>query len=44
VFGAQADWTLILPSAASCERDAPFDEKNAGARPVQLEHIVYFFR
>jgi hypothetical protein len=43
VFRAQADWTLILPSAASCESDAPLAEKNATARPEQLAHIVYFF-
>jgi hypothetical protein len=40
----QADWTLILPLAACCERAAPLAEKNAAARPELLAHIVYFFR
>jgi hypothetical protein len=44
VFIAQADWTLILPSATSCEKDAPLAEKNVAARPEKLAHIVYFFR
>jgi hypothetical protein len=39
----QADWTLILPLAASFESAAALAEKNAAARPVQLAHIVYFF-
>jgi hypothetical protein len=43
VFRAQADWTFILPSAASCDNTAPFDEKNAAAQPELLAHIVYFF-
>jgi hypothetical protein len=41
---AQADWTLTLPSATSCEKDASLAETNFAARPVQLAHIVYFFR
>jgi hypothetical protein len=31
VFRAQADWTLILPSATSCESAAAPVEKNAAA-------------
>jgi hypothetical protein len=44
VFMAQADWTLILPSATSCESDGPLAEKNSAAQPVLLAHIVHFFR
>jgi hypothetical protein len=44
VFRAQADWTLILLLATSCESDGSLAEKNAVAQPVQLAHIVYFFR
>jgi hypothetical protein len=44
VFRAQADWTLILPSAASCESAVSLAEKNAAARPVQVAHIGYVFR
>jgi hypothetical protein len=41
---AQADWTLILPSATCCERAAPLAKKNAAAQPELLAYIVYFFR
>jgi hypothetical protein len=44
VIRAQADWTLILPSATSCERAVPLAEKNAATRPELLAHTVYFFR
>jgi hypothetical protein len=44
VFREQADWTLILPSTASCESAEPLAEKNAAARPEQLAHTVYFLR
>jgi hypothetical protein len=44
VFRAQADWTLILPSATSCEGAAPPAEKNAAVQPEVLADIVYFFR
>jgi hypothetical protein len=43
VFIVQADWTLILPSATSCERDAPLAEKKFAMQPEQLAHIAYFF-
>jgi hypothetical protein len=43
VFRAQADWTLILPSATSWESAAPLAKKNAAAWPELLAHIVYFF-
>jgi hypothetical protein len=43
VFRAQADWTLILPSAASCESAASLAEKNATTQSIQLAHIVSFF-
>jgi hypothetical protein len=36
VFRAQADWTLILPPAASCESAAPLAEKNAAVR----QHVL----
>jgi hypothetical protein len=42
VFREKADWTLIIPSEASCESAAPFAEKNATARPAQLAYIIYF--
>jgi hypothetical protein len=44
VFRGQADWTLILPSAISCEGAVPLAEKNAAAWLELLAHIVYFFR
>jgi hypothetical protein len=40
----QADWTLNLPSATSYESDGSLAQKNSAARPVQVGHIVYFFR
>jgi hypothetical protein len=40
MFRAQADWTLILLSASSCESAASLAEKNAAARPVQLAHCL----
>jgi hypothetical protein len=44
VFRAQADWTLILMSATSCDSAAPLAVKNAAARLQLLARIVYFFR
>jgi hypothetical protein len=44
VFRAQADWTLNLQSATSCESDGSLAKKNSAAWPVQVGHIVYFFR
>jgi hypothetical protein len=43
VLGSQADWTLILLPASSCESNGPLAEKNVVAWPVQLAHIVYLF-
>jgi hypothetical protein len=40
VFRAQADWTLIVPSATSCERAAPLAEKNAAARHRVLRSLI----
>jgi hypothetical protein len=42
VSRAQADWTLILPSATSCESVAPLAKKNFAVQPELLTHIVYF--
>jgi hypothetical protein len=44
VFREQADWTLILLSATSCESAGPLAEKNGETRLEQLAHIIYFFR
>jgi hypothetical protein len=44
VFREQADWTLILTSAASCESAGRLAEENGAVRSEQLAHIVYFFR
>jgi hypothetical protein len=42
MFREEADWTLILLSAASCENAESLAKKNAPAQPEQLAHIVYF--
>jgi hypothetical protein len=44
VLRAQADWKLILPSAASCKSAAPLAKKNDAEWLEELAHIVYFFR
>jgi hypothetical protein len=43
VFREQADWTLILLSAASCESVGPLAEENGTMQLEQLAYIVYFF-
>jgi hypothetical protein len=44
MFRAQADWTLVLRQAVSCESPSPLAEKNAAAGPELLAHIDYLFR
>jgi hypothetical protein len=40
VSKAQADWTLILPSATSCESAAPLAKKKAAAQHHVLRSSV----
>jgi hypothetical protein len=42
-FRAQADWTFMSPSAASCESAASLAEKNAAVWLEWLAHFLDFF-
>jgi hypothetical protein len=39
---AQADWTLILPSATSCESDWSLAEKNVAVRHTLFTSFVNY--